>query len=523
VTTALFATTGASGAALGTATITAADDLLTLTAHGLADGEVVVTSTPTGGAVGVLVAGAPYYAANVTADTFQLRPSPGAPVMTFTADGTAVVDEAAAVYDAQGVREALGGLITKVRAASAPSVGRFGTRAGIIRNGDTDEVTLAGSTVTVEDMNCVITPVPGGSQPGPYLCAIESTTHELTAADGSNDRIDLLAGRMRDNVGGIILVDTYLIDGIPAAIPVEPTVPAGELRLARFDVPQFGTGAPEITYDGEFVVAAGGILPVPARSALPTVSVRAGDYADVEDIKALVRQDGAGNWDTVASALGYQYWQTIAYTASGTFVKADYPGMRAVRMRVQGAGGGGGGAQATSATQGSAGGGGQAGNYAEKWALSTALSASETVTVGAAGAVTAGAAGSTGGTSSVGAHCSASGGAGGPTGTASTGFNGQNASPHVTTGTGDVVVIGQPGGIPMWSGGTGVTVFASGGAGGSSRFGSGGRQRFATTGYDGQEGQGAGSGGAGAGNGNSQSARPGGLGGAGRVYIDLYV
>jgi len=504
--------------------VTASTDTLSITAHGLANGAVVVTSSPTGGASGVLVPGAPYYVASVTANTFQLRPSPGGPVMLFSTDGTVVVDQAASVYDAQGMREALGGLITKMRSASAPAVGRFGTRAGVIRNGDTDEVTLTGTTVNVEDMNIVLTPVPSGSQPGSYLCAIESDSHSLTAADGSNDRIDLLVGRMRDaavDSSGVIEADTYLLDGIPAAIPVPETLPEGEFEIASILVPQSGTGSPELTYDPELVVAAGGVLPVSTAADLPTVSVRPGDLATVADTKALVRSDGT-TWETMATAGGFQYSQTITYTASGTFTKATYPGLRAVRMRVQAGGGAGGGAQATSATQGSAGGGGQAGNYAEKWVLASALGASETVTVGAAGAANTGAAGSAGGQSWIGTHCTASGGAGGPTGTASTGFNGQNASPHVTTGTGDVVVVGEAGGIPMWSGGTGVTVFASGGAGGTSRFGGGGRQRFATTGYDGQEGQGKGSGGAGAGNGNSQAARPGGAGGAGIVYIDLY-
>lgn len=109
---ALWASTGASGAAVGTATIAA--NVFTIAAHGLVDGQTVVTSTPTGGAVGVLVAGAPYYVAAATTDTFQLRPSPGAPVMVI-ASGGAVVDAADAVYDAQSLRRSLGGLFYKGR------------------------------------------------------------------------------------------------------------------------------------------------------------------------------------------------------------------------------------------------------------------------------------------------------------------------------------------------------------------------------------------------------------------------
>jgi hypothetical protein len=521
----LWASTGASGPAVGTATVTASTDTLSITAHGLANGAVVITSSPTGGASGVLVSGAPYYVASATANTFQLRPSPGGPVMLFSTDGTVVVDQAAAVYDAQGMREALGGLIAKGRASAVPDVGRFGARAGVLRNGTTPEVTLSGTTVNVDDLNIVLTPVPSGSQPGPYLCAIESDSHSLTAADGSNDRIDLLVGRMQDaaiDPSGIINASTYLLDGTPAAIPVAPILPDGEFQVASILVPKSGTGSPVLTYDPEIAVAAGGAYPVSTSSRLPTVAVRAGDIATVANTKTVALYDGAA-WNTVASANGYQFWQTITYTASGTFTKGSYTGLRAVRMRVQAGGGAGGGAQATSATQASAGGGGQAGNYSEKWALSSALAASETVTVGAAGAANTGAAGSSGGQSSVGTLCTASGGAGGPTTTAAATFSGQNASVQITTGTGDVVVVGAAGGSPMCCGGTGVAAFAAGGEGGASRFGSGGRQRFASSGYDGQEGQGKGSGGAGAGNGNTQSARPGGIGGAGIVYIDLYV
>ena len=110
--TALFATTAASGSAIGTATITASNDVLTFgAAHNLVDGQVVVTSAPVNGAVGVLVPGAPYYVANAPTTTMQLRYAPGSPVMTFTADGTVSVDQAEAVYDAKSMRQALGVLL----------------------------------------------------------------------------------------------------------------------------------------------------------------------------------------------------------------------------------------------------------------------------------------------------------------------------------------------------------------------------------------------------------------------------
>jgi hypothetical protein len=47
---------------------------------------------------------------------------------------------------------------------------------------------------------------------------------------------------------------------------------------------------------------------------------------------------------SIDTSTGYRYVQSIYYTSNGTFVKATYPWLRAVRVRVQGAGGGGGGA-----------------------------------------------------------------------------------------------------------------------------------------------------------------------------------
>src|SRR5690606_22288479 len=80
---------------------------------------------------------------------------------------------------------------------------------------------------------------------------------------------------------------------------------------------------------------------------------------------------------------GYRLGETVYFTVSGTFSKADYPGMRAVRVKCQGAGGGGGGVAATGAGERAVSAGGNGGGYAEKFILVDDLSGDETVTVGA--------------------------------------------------------------------------------------------------------------------------------------------
>jgi hypothetical protein len=114
----------------------------------------------------------------------------------------------------------------------------------------------------------------------------------------------------------------------------------------------------------------------------------------------------------------YWYSETVEYTGSGTFQKANYPGIRAIKIRVQAAGGGSGGCATNAAGNTSCASGGGGGSYGEKFILASALSASETVTVGAGGSAgSAGAnAGGVGGTSSFGSHVTAVGGGAGNAG-----------------------------------------------------------------------------------------------------------
>lgn len=520
--TALFATTGADSTPIGTATIAAATDVFTLTGHGLTNGQQVAITSPTGGAVGVLVVNAPYFVRNSTLDTFQLSPSPGAPVMLFSSDGGCALDRAQAVYTGQQLRQALGGLMYKGRFGT-PDFGRFGARLGVLRNSTSVEVSVSGLTVTVNDLNAVINPIAGGTQGGPYLCAVPTAQHPLNAADPIDPRIDTLIAEVLDtaeDASGLIVARTRVITGTPAPTPVAPVAPDGTLELARLTVPALAISA-TLNYTAPFTVAAGGVLPVAAAAGLPSAIVREGMYADQADTDSLMRYSGTA-WEAVASAKGFQFWQTITYDANGTFAKADFPGLRAVRIRAQGGGGAGGGAVATAATGASSGGGGQGGNYAEKFVLATALSASETVTRGAGGTGVVSGDGNAGGTSSVGAHCSAAGGAGGIQGanTTDTFLATISGTPN-TTATGDMVRVGDAGEFGLVNGSRN---FALAGGGGSSMWGGGPRARQPGAGADGFPGGVYGAGGGGGANANSQAAgKAGGVGGNGRVLIDLYI
>lgn len=112
---------------------------------------------------------------------------------------------------------------------------------------------------------------------------------------------------------------------------------------------------------------------------------------------------------------GLTYMGTLYITSNTNFTKASYPGLK--KIKVIGTGGGGGGGGSGSVNQ-SCGAGGGAGSTFIKEIDASNLSASETCTIGTAGAggTTTGD-GSSGGTTSFGAHATATGGVGGVAGT----------------------------------------------------------------------------------------------------------
>jgi hypothetical protein len=246
---------------------------------------------------------------------------------------------------------------------------------------------------------------------------------------------------------------------------------------------------------------------IQVRSAAPTGLVNV-DVVNPAAGQKLV-YDGT-NWVNLE---GYVYVDTLYFTSSGTFTKASYPWLRAIRVKVQGAGGGGGGAGATGASQFSNGFGGLGGAYAESFITDIAgLDASVTVTRGAGGAGgndTPGA-GSAGGQSSFGSIVTANGGGGG--GGFAAGPDSNIAFFLVSwtgggqaNGSGDLVVRGRPshafvGGISVLGGPGSVQTLGNGSAGVG--FGGGGS--------------------AGVNRDSSEPARSGGAGANGIVIVELF-
>ena len=248
--------------------------------------------------------------------------------------------------------------------------------------------------------------------------------------------------------------------------------------------------------------------------------VSVGDLDDLNDVSITTPSAGqklvfdGTNW---VNLTGYVYVDTVYFTSNGTFTKATYPWLRAIKVRCQG-GGGAGASTANRSTYGASGGGG--GGYAESFITDIAgLDSSITVTRGAGGA----AVGSTstdnagsGGNTSFGSLVTANGGEGANgRGSGAGAFNGKGGEGG--NASGDVVFRGDGGGAAS-------DVSSTGGKGGSSHLGGGGEGivRIPAGATAGQPGLVYGGGGSGGQSQGSSSNASGGVGAAGIVIVELY-
>lgn len=225
--------------------------------------------------------------------------------------------------------------------------------------------------------------------------------------------------------------------------------------------------------------------------------------------------------DVTALETGYRLNQIVKFTSSGSFSKASYSWLRAIRVRVQAGGGSGAGCQAAGGGAYSAGTGGGGGEYAESFITDIAgLASSVTVTVGAGGAGSSGAEGNNGSDSSFGSIVIAKGGKRGsvkPSNTYATYFPGGAGG---TGGTGDLLFAGGGG-----ESGNGNSSLGGGGAGGHAHLGGGARSEASGSGgasLAGVTGGNYGGGGGGAFSSTGGAAKAGGDGGDGIVILELY-
>lgn len=498
---------------VGTATITAADDLLTITAHGLADGDLVMIDTLTGGGA-ELREGSTYVVRSPTADTFRLSTPSGAELWDFDSDGSARVLSAVPSYAAVDLRR-----INAINLHPG-SADRLGAREGV-RPHSSDPVTVASTTYTVAEGVAVVYPAQTTTS-GPYPVTYDATSASLDPADGTNPRLDGIDLQVQDDDedgSGQRRVQIVYVPGTPASSPAAPAVTANSLRLATILVPAGGTPAPSVDSLAQYALGAA-TVPVRDTSERPS-SPYHGMKVYRQDTDTEEVWDGSA-WLTLAST---HIPESVLFTSSSTFTKANYPHGRYVVVEGVGGGGGGGGAGATVADQGAVGGGGGAGGYFRKIIPFTSLTASETVTVGAAGSAgAAGLDGGTGGTTSFGAHASATGGTGGDGTGAIDSYTNASGGNGGTASNGDLNITGSDGqyGINISTDDTTINR-TWGGMGGGSHLSGMRRISGADAGDVGLAGHLYGGGGSGAYNDNqTQSGKAGGAGAAGVVIVTVH-
>ncbi|WP_156925881.1 hypothetical protein [Glycomyces arizonensis] len=292
------------GASVGTATVTA-PDTLTITGHGLVDGQQVTVAALAGGAT-ALVEDAPYFVAAAATDTFQLRPAPGAPVMVFETDGGCQVYQTAGLFDPQTLRDAFSGLIARGGAA-----GGFQARPGVLPNGDEGaHVTTSGMNWTVADIVAVVQHSTGRM----YLVPHATETGPVTAADPSQPRIDALDLRIQDTAldsSGFAQGEVIYTAGVPASIPTEPDPVGNAERLStwRVEAGAGSTGEPTLP---RFTGTRGGLVPVAGEDDYPADGYRGMPIWDASTETLLVNTDAGSTYTPVASTASFQSVRRVA-------------------------------------------------------------------------------------------------------------------------------------------------------------------------------------------------------------------
>lgn len=234
------------------------------------------------------------------------------------------------VCDAQALRLADAVLIGN--GSPRPLGARSGIRPG------TGEVTVSGSTVTVQPVAYEIDAAVSTTQ-GPYRGAEpEVTTFTLAAADSTNPRKDIVYVRVSDtdaDASGARKAEVLYAAGIPAQTPTAPTLPSRSLLIATVDVPKLNGGAASVTQANQYAVASGGILPVSSQAEADALTGTPGMHIRRLDTGALEWFDAAGQrhgddtgWVALPPATGS--W------ASGTGTSAPVVRRRSGQVTVTG-------------------------------------------------------------------------------------------------------------------------------------------------------------------------------------------
>lgn len=227
-------------------------------------------------------------------------------------------------YSGRAGRQALS-VLAGGGAGSRPLAGR----SGVNPRTPTTTVTATSTTWTVLPHGGYIDGETA-SQAGGYLYSFDSNqTGSMTAADGTNQRVDSICIQISDpaesdgtstpSVAVIYTTGTPgTAGGARGAAGGPPNVPVRSLEIAQINVPKSGTGSPTVSWVARRMVAAGGIVPCASSADYPS-SPYVGQYID--DATLGLRRWNGASWSS-EGGLQWQYKKTDTPTvASGVFVK----------------------------------------------------------------------------------------------------------------------------------------------------------------------------------------------------------
>lgn len=202
------------------------------------------------------------------------------------------------IHTAEILRASYSGLLHGVRTS-----GSLVSRGGVVNGLGNDMIVAQNGSpnmsVNVAPGQCFV-PGTEGTKQGTYSCVNDANRNvTITAADGTNPRIDLIVARVQDTQysGGTNTWSLAVVTGTPAGSPAAPTAPANSLTLAQIAV---GAGVTSIVTanitDRRFFAAGlGGRIRASSTNRPATTTVPAGTEIYEPDT-GLVRTLYGSSW-----------------------------------------------------------------------------------------------------------------------------------------------------------------------------------------------------------------------------------